>query len=209
MPVIFDEDGAIKQKLSGITIDVGGGTVEVPVRFHNPDPEIGDMTYPIIIIDRVDISPAYDRAQSGWGHYPYQVEGKPAPEEGATWDYYAEFPLPYNVDYQVSTLCRTRSQQSQLHGILSRWNRIPPRYGFIKIPRLNGITALELIGGPDHDTMLDTNGKRLFAMHYLVRVQTFFTPFEIQRYEHVRSIHGTVVDFKTGKQRLTEFDDRS
>ncbi|MGW0060361.1 hypothetical protein ACWDTT_10585 [Streptosporangium sandarakinum] len=194
----------MKAKLSGIVLD--GVSGEVPVRFSTPDVEFGSMTYPIIIIERENISVASDREHRGWGRYGSPIEGAPERQDGDLWDYYGELPIPMDFDYKISTMCRTHAQQVALTGILSRGDRLPPRFGYLKLPVFNELVPLDLLGS-EPLTMYDGDQKRLFTMHYLIRVQTEVLPHDPQRRELIRSIHGRITDTKTRKWNLGNFGD--
>ncbi|MEV4454356.1 hypothetical protein [Microbispora sp. NPDC049633] len=199
----------MKAKLSDIAVSAPSGSLAVPVRFSTPEPEVGDMTYPVIVIERGTISPAPDRMHQGWGLVPF-VEGKPEPSAGDLWNYYGDWPIPHDVHYQISVLCRTQTHQTELIGILARGDRLPAKYGYLEIPQTQRCLPLNLVSGPESPTPItDTNGKRLFTTHYLVQVQTEFMPWEAQRYELIQHVRGEIVDAQTKKWTLATFDDQT
>src|ERR1043165_8070842 len=102
MPHILHEDAAILAKLSGIKVSVPTGGLDVPVRWVRPEPEKGEMVYPVIVLQRPKITFATDRAARGFTRYDYVQEGKPMPGSDDQWGYYGERPLPFNFDYQVT-----------------------------------------------------------------------------------------------------------
>lgn len=211
MPHILNEDAAILAKLSGIQVTLPTGLLDVPVRWIQPEPEKGEMVYPVIVIQRPKIGFATDRAARGFTRYDYVQEGKPMPGPDDKWGYYGERPMPFNFDYQVTVYSKLQSHQMELAGKLARGDRLPARAGYIQIPGIDVLASLDVIGGPEMSHRLDSNQKRINTTTYLARVYTELSPYDIERYELVEQINGTLSEFDPHSERpgrvLSEWHD--
>lgn len=196
MPWLLSEDAALKYHLQGLTCSdpetrnpanagkYPGGVRNVPVRYRLPEDEIATMNFPIIIIDPPRINPAHDREHRCHNYrLPYAPEGY-----DVTWDptnimwdalpyQVPDVPIPFNLDYQITLLCRlAREHFYPLMAGLAGYDYIPARFGYLNVPQDSTIRSLDLIGGPDTGTVTyaqkDGNNKRLFRATYLVRVYT-------------------------------------
>ncbi|MEV4576026.1 hypothetical protein AB0K16_22550 [Nonomuraea jabiensis] len=185
------------EKLSGIQVAMpnGIGLLDVPVRWRRPEPENETMAYPVIVVHKPRISRAKEREHRGVTTYNYLQEGRPMPGENDLWRYFGDRPIPYNLDYQIQVLCRLQAHETELAGKLARGDRIPERGGYLHIEALDVVVSLDLIGGPEFRDVLDSEGKRLFTTNYLIRVYSEMTPYDVQRYEAVQTISGTIRDF--------------
>ncbi|MDP9870325.1 MULTISPECIES: hypothetical protein [Streptosporangium] len=195
MPWILNEDAAIKAKLSGIQASSAAGPATVPARFTTPEPENTSMTYPVIVLTRTAVTRASDRERRGFTDFRYIQEGRPMPGPDDRWGYYGDRPIPYNIDYQVSVLTRLQAQQSELMARLARGDLLPERGGYIHIEPMGVIASLDLLGGPELSSQVDSHGKRLFSVNYVVRVFTEFSPYEVKRFEAVEKVTGKINDF--------------
>lgn len=211
MPHILNEDAAILAKLSGIQVSVPTGGLDVPVRWVTPEPERGEMVYPVIVLSRPKISFATDRAARGFTRYDYVQEGKAMPGPDDKWGYYGERPLPFNFDYQVTVYAKLQSHQMELAGRMARGDRLPAQGGYVEIPALDVVVSLDLIGGPDMRSHLDSAEKRIHTTSYLARIYTELAPYDIERYELVETINGTLSEFDPRSERpgrvLSEWHD--
>ncbi|GAA2322299.1 hypothetical protein GCM10010149_89320 [Nonomuraea roseoviolacea subsp. roseoviolacea] len=201
MPWLLNEDAAIKAKLSGVQVTTPAGPLEVPVRWKTPEPENETMTYPVIVISKPRLSRARDREARGFTRYDYVQEGKPMPGPDDRWGYYGERPIPYNLDYQVTVMCRLQAHETEIAARLARGDKIPERGGFLEIDPLNVVVSLDLIGGPEFTDRVDTHEKRLFTTNYVIRVYTELSPWDVQRYEAVETVSGTIRDFDIHSER--------
>jgi hypothetical protein len=205
MPWILNEDSAIKARLTGITIP--GLDEPVPVRFSQPEPESPDMTYPSIIITRTGIYRATDREHRGRVRIWYTPEGREQVPDGARWGWYAGYPLPFDLDYQISVYTRTQQDQTVLLGELAREARIPERAGMLYIPQTDTSVTMHLQAGPVFSSKYDREQKRLFEIYYLVRVATEMTPWEIERLTFPDHVNGRLWHFPDGAEKVIYWDE--
>lgn len=201
MPWVLNEDGALKARLSGIHLEGHG---EVPVRFSTPETESESADYPSIIITRKDVLPAKDREHRGTVSIDYGPEGGVLPGEDDRWGWYAQCPLPYNVDYQVLVRARFQAHTTKLAQIIASERYLPYRFGYLEIPQRNTWASMDLIGGPAFTDSRDDDDMRVFEIHYLVRVFSEMTPWDIDRLTFPDIVDGTVFD--AGGKTLAEFE---
>lgn len=195
MPWLFNEDAAIKARLSGLLVQdatapaatsytqIAAGVQvpdngrEVGVRFRLPEDELANLTYPVIIIEHAGIYPAQERMHSGYATLPYAPEGtRPwwvpgQPIYPADSPYWAPIPTPYNFDYQITVYGRFWSAHiAPLIAQLATINRLPAKAGKLWVPQDNTARTMRLLGGPEEGYGQDEDGKKLFKVVYLVRV---------------------------------------
>ena len=178
IPWIYSEDSALKSKLSGLTVtDVNDGALPVTVRFRTPENELGIVKYPLIIIDHTSTNVGHDREHRGYIQVPYAPEGYTSwvQPTDTTIDptaspYYADEPIPMNIDYQVTLFTRKIMHGATLVPTLSQVAYLPPRFGYLQVPVDGTIRTLEVMGGPEPADQLDGDGKRIFSWTYAVRV---------------------------------------
>jgi hypothetical protein len=196
MPWLFNEDAALKVKLQGLTVTDANAPNgrPVPVRFRLPETEPANLTYPIIVISHAGWTPASDREHRGFTQLPYAPEGLPtwwndsggtnlASDTFAPADspYRTYFPIPYNLDYQISVYCRfVREHMLPLNIALAGYDKLHPRFGFLDVPQDGTKRTLQLLGGPAPTEAYDENSKRIFRLDYLVRVFSELVPEVVQ-----------------------------
>lgn len=170
MPFLLNEDAALKKLLTGMTVsDTGNATRPVGVFYGQPDVQIRQQAYPYITLDLVGISEEIDRAQRGYADLPYHPEGSnPAKSYWTTW------PIPVQLNYQVTTYSRQPRHDRQMIRLLFSPNRLPLRFGALYIPEDNTLRRLDVLGFIKQDK---TEGdKRLFTNIYNLRVSAEFLP---------------------------------
>jgi hypothetical protein len=173
MPLFRNEDAAVKAKLQGLSVqDVNADARPVGVRFRNPEDELADQSFPLIVLDHVDTSFDPARAHAGYVQLPYAPEGfRPFPQapDSRHSPYWTEFPLPLFVDYNVTLLTRKAAHMAQLLAALTTFDYLSPRFGYLVVPQDNTVRRLDVTGGPATDTVLDREGKRLFRAVWRIR----------------------------------------
>lgn len=191
MPWLINEDRAVKQKLTGLTVtdESAPNGRPVVVRYRTPESELAKQTFPLIIIEHAGIEKANDREHRGQIFLPY------APEGSATWwqptdpgwdvtqsPYVMDFPIPYDLRYRVIVLARESWHDIYLASAMAQPSCIPARFGFLEIPEDGTVRALNLLGGPELVDIRDENGKRLFRREYLISVTSEMLQSEAQAY---------------------------
>lgn len=193
MTWLLNEDAALKQKFIGLTVTDGTAPPlgrPVAVRFRLPETELADATFPMIILEHAAISKADDREHRGLTILPYVPEDEPIKsftvydEQGTQviWNPQAEadvtlspirvpdYPVPYNIDYDVTVYARKQSHIMELVVALAAIDRIPSRFGYVQVAADGTTRTLDLLGGPEIVAEKDRDGKRIFRAVYSVRV---------------------------------------
>jgi hypothetical protein len=183
MPWILNEDAALKLKLQGLKVsDTNAGINARPVlvRYRMPETEFADATFPMIIIDRQSILKADEREHRGKTRLMYTPESEgawnPLVEDWVTSPYNVDFPIPFDINYAVTVYSRKEQHNIELVGQLAAQERIPARFGYLEIPEDGTSRSLFLEGGPEFEADKDSDGKRVYRTHYIVRVATEMSP---------------------------------
>jgi len=190
MTFLISEDEALRNLLLGMTVtdqkaaSEGSTTRSVKVYFGQPDQEIRSQSYPYIVIDMIDISEDVLRAMRGMVKpiymddpetMPAVGEGdEPTPYNSETNDWMIHWPIPVNIDYQVTTYSRQpRHDREILSQIL--YTRIPMRFAVLEPSDGNSegvgtVRRLDLLDISKRD--VTEQGKRLFVNAFTVRVSS-------------------------------------
>lgn len=171
MTFILNEDKALKSLLTGMTVsDDKNPSRPVGVWFGQPDVEIQQQAYPYITVDLVDVTEGTDRSMRGVvtsDDLDYWNAVADAPAEGQT--AVAEYPIPYNLDYQITTWARhprhDRAMLAALHSTV-----LMTRYKGLYIPEDNTVRSLFILGSAKRDAT--EQGRRLFSNVLTVRVHS-------------------------------------
>lgn len=200
----YIESEALKKHLSGVKVTATTYPAgrDVPVIFVGPDFELRSASYPGIYLSYAGMRRASEREHRGPAKLQYAPPGfptdvqvpvdledkdnpatepwsntfDPAKSPYKTWDY----PIPYDLDFNVTVVTRNYQQMFEIIAQLDEAERIPARFGGLKVPEDGTIRTLELLGGPDTSWLKDEDGKRLLQSIYTVRVaaEIIFYPVE-------------------------------
>lgn len=193
MPFIINEDKALKNILSGITVsDSGNPTRPVGVFYGQPDKEIRSQNYPYITIDLIDIAEDTSRAHRGNIKLTYKPEGITDTNK------IVEYPIPVDLYYQVSTWSRQPRHDRQLMAALFSYGRLPFRFGSLPITEDDTIRRLDMMGFSKRDTV--EGGKRLFSNVYNIRVSAEI--FQSQLMQMYKVLHEPTITYT---EQLTTF----
>jgi hypothetical protein len=188
MTFILSEDEALRDLLKGILVsDDSNPARPVGVWFGQPDPEIRKQSYPYITIDLIDVKEDPSRAMRNYVTLPYLPDGSEAPEDGEVlvWDY----PIPHNLDYQVTTYARhPRHDRQILHALLR--SKLPSRYGSLHIEADNTERSMFLLGMVKRN--LTEDDRRLFSNALTVRVFSELTLRDAARLAQVTDVNLSV-----------------
>jgi hypothetical protein len=181
MPFLLNEDDALKSLLRGLTvIDDKNPARPVGVFYGQPDPEIRQQSYPYMTLDLIDVSEAIERVHRGYIDLSYAPEGS-----DITKSYAGEWPIPINLDYQVTTYSRQPRHDRQ---IIAQLMNGPLRMRFATLPveADNSIRRLDFLGFSKRDTT--ENGKRLFVNVFNVRVSSELIPGQVYELNPVTNV---------------------
>ena len=168
-------DDALVDKVRGLRVfDRNSGTRtapssgrSVPVGFRRPQEPSVNLTYPYVMVELLNFSPAHYREHRG--KYP-QLQYVPEGYTEGDWDngdYLTtdEFPIPYDFTWQVTTMTRSFSHDRQIQEALLDNDRFPPRGAFLVVD--DTIRYCVVTGPVNGDVDLDST-KRLFRKIYTV-----------------------------------------
>jgi hypothetical protein len=183
---------SLKLKLQGLIVsDANNSARQVLVRYKNPETEIADLNFPIIIISHDGWYPATERMHDGYVNLPY------APENYNPWfadtgpettdfnpddsPYYSWFPIAYNFDYVITVYTRFMHEHMiPIVSSLAQYDRLHAKYGYLDVPQDGTKRTMQLLGGPALNTGKDVNDKRLFWADYKIRVFSELVPEIVQ-----------------------------
>lgn len=212
MPLVFNEDKAIKNKFMGITVtdETAPPTGRpVTVRFRLPETELADADFPMIILDPAGPMKADDREHRGNALLPYVPEQVPEaerdsvttidprtgleipfePQKDVTNSPFAsDYPIPFDFDYTATVLARKQSHLVQLMSTLAQVDRIPARFGWVDVEEDDTIRSLFLTGGPEVVPVKDSDDKRTFRAVYRIRI-----PSEMNTYQYRQYVEGDYI----------------
>lgn len=200
---LFNEDSSLKAKLQGLYVDTDVNAPNtgrgVPVRYRLPYTELGELTYPHIIIEHMDIIRDPAREHRGWiqlGYAPYGYDGWWGPDDDvmdpSESPYFTEFPIPMVIRYRITVLSRGARELSLIVSKLMQIDRLPPRFGYLHVPQDGTIRTMELLDGPDLVYANDGNDKHLHSSTYVVGVASELLPQEVYEFDtRVSEIHVT------------------
>jgi hypothetical protein len=196
MPWLLSEDAALKVKLSGLTVQGAAlpNPIPVVVRFTVPEDEYSDITYPLITITQADIQRDPERESRGFTQLQSLPEGF---DPSQTW--YADMPIPHNIDYQIDLYTRLVEHRTPLLRTLCGFNYLPERFGYLAVPQDSTVRRLDVLGGPDLSSGRDSDGKRLFTATWRIRVSTeLYLLGDPVMLPSVESVDLTVDDYDPG-----------
>jgi hypothetical protein len=114
-----------------------------------------------------------------------------------TLPYLTEYPIPYNLDYQITVYSRKAIHDRVLTAALAASDRIPGRFGFLEIPQDGTYRRLDLIGGPESEADKDRDGKRIFRSTYAVRVSSELIQGAVETYYQVLSNPDLLLEYSS------------
>ena len=183
MSFLLAEDEAIRNLLLGMTVTdqksvtESGPTRSVGVWFGQPDQEMRDQKYPYITIDMIDISEDFTRAMRGKVKPAYIQDPELGPNDednydGTTQSWEIDYPIPVNIDYQITTYSRQPRHDRQILAQLL-YTKIPLRFAVL-LTGPNTVYGthrrLDVLDISKRD--VSENGKRLFVNAITVRVSS-------------------------------------
>jgi hypothetical protein len=218
MSFLLDEDEALRNLLKDMvvtdqkSVTEDGPQRKVGVWFGQPDQEIRNQSYPYITIDMIDIAEAFDRAHRGRVNPAYYADPDTIGED-TTWDpdlhgKDMDYPIPVNIDYQITTYARQPRHDRQLLAQLL-YTKIPLRFAVLDAGpnTLYGTTRrLDVLDISKRD--ITEQGKRLFVNAFTVRVSSEIAPSTFNKFYKVQELNvtGTTGSQVIGRGQFTAVD---
>jgi hypothetical protein len=179
MTFLLSEDKALRDLLLGMTVtdqksDASGtATRNVGVWFGQPDQEMTEQKYPYITIDMIDISEDFARAHRGLTKPSYLPDPATMPGSDSVYDpatnsWEIHWPIPVNIDYQITTYSRQPRHDREILATML-YSKLPLRFGVLQ-PDDNTVRRLNLLDVSKRD--ITEAGKRLFVNAFTVRVSS-------------------------------------
>lgn len=186
MTFLLSEDKALRQRLQGITVTDQKAaddetTRKVGVWFGQPDQEIRDQSYPYITIDMIDINRALEREHRGITDAAYLAPNNLGEDQG----FEIEYPIPVNIDYQITTYARHPRHDREILATLLD-GRLALRFGIIELDD-NTVRRLDVLGIAKRD--LVEQGRRLFMNAITVRISSEIPQGTLRTLEKVQDIN--------------------
>ena len=196
MTFLLSEDNALRDLLKGITVsDQKSDTANVSHRkvevwFGQPDQELREQRYPYITVDMIDISEDVTRAMRGlvkpeYLENPTTFNGNNWNDEDYNW--WINFPVPVNIDYQVTTYSRQPRHDREILAQLMR-TRLPLRFGVLETDD-NTVRRLDVLDISKRD--ISEAGKRLFVNAFTVRISSEIAQTTLDSFYKVKEVHAT------------------
>ena len=182
MSFLLAEDEALRNLLKEMVVtdqksaSQEGPTRKVGVWFGQPDQEITDQKYPYITIDMIDVAEDFSRAHRGKVK-PVYIEDPGTIGDDTDYDsdlhsWDIDFPIPVNIDYQITTYSRQPRHDRQILAQLL-YTKIPLRFAVL-MPNDNTVRRLDVLDISKRD--ITESGKRLFVNAITVRVSSEIAP---------------------------------
>jgi hypothetical protein len=208
MAFLLDEDEALRNLLKNMyvtdqkSVTDSVATRSVGVWFGQPDQEIRNQSYPYITIDMIDISEDIPRAMRGRVK-PAYLEDPTSGYNSETENWDINWPIPVNIDYQITTYARQPRHDRQLLSQLL-YTKIPLRFAVLETGpnTVYGTTRrLDVLDISKRD--ITEQGKRLFVNAITVRVSSEIAP---ETYNQVYKALQINVTGTTGSQVIGRSD---
>ena len=173
---LLAEDAALKNCLSGMVVPDARHPEGASVMTHFRYPDSAGTTelkMPAVLIDMIGLMRSPDRESRAvkpeMRYFPSEQESALSDftEQAAITD---DLPIPVDIIYQVSTLCRSPQQSRYLTGQLMG-SRLPIRDGWCWVPE-DGTWRRLFLEDSTPAPMLDRNGRQVHRMIYNVRLES-------------------------------------
>ena len=182
MSFLLAEDEALRNLLKGMivtdqkSVDSAGTHRKVGVWFGQPDQEIRSQSYPYITIDMIDIAEDFTRAHRGRVRPDYYENpdtiGSNTTFNPAIHDWEINYPIPVNIDYQITTYSRQPRHDREILAQLL-YTKIPMRFATLE-PNDGTVRRLDVLDISKRD--ITESAKRLFVNAITVRVSSEISP---------------------------------
>lgn len=183
MTFLLSEDEALRNLLKDMVVtdqkaaSTQETTRKVGVWFGQPDQEIRAQSYPYITIDMIDIAEDFARAHRGRVKPAYMTDPTTGPDgesqyDSETQDWEINFPIPVNIDYQVTTYSRQPRHDREILAQLL-YKKLPLRFATLETDD-NTVRRLDVLDISKRD--VTEQAKRLFVNAITVRVSSEIAP---------------------------------
>jgi hypothetical protein len=218
MSFLLDEDEALRNLLKDMvvtdqkSVTEDGPQRKVGVWFGQPDQEIRNQSYPYITIDMIDIAEAFDRAHRGRVNPTYYADpetiGTNTPWDSELHGKDMDYPIPVNLDYQITTYARQPRHDRQILAQLL-YTKIPLRFAILNVgpdTQFGTTRRLDVLDISKRD--ITEQGKRLFVNAITVRISSEIAPTTFNKLYKVQELNvtGTTGSQIIGRGEFTAVD---
>lgn len=212
MTYLLDEETALKKKLQGMTVQdqrsrADNKLRQVGVWFSQPDTELRDQAYPYVTIDMLGISKDPEREHRGVVS-PIYMQPSAADLNGK--GFIINYPIPVNLDYQITTYARNPMHDRQLLTQL-QFQHLWQRFGYLEVPFTDAdgnpavnYRRLDVLDIAKRDFTEDD--KRLFVNAVTVRISSEVAQTTIDDLYKAQRIKITDIIEMTIHQRTADTD---
>lgn len=176
----------MKKKFADLTVTDANAPAsgrKVLVRYADPETEFGTLTFPLVLINRLQLVHMPEREHRGHTAVTYWPDGV-VNENDSRWNPdnapRADYPVPMDVVYQISVQCRRAAHQMELAAKMAQQPYLPARFGFLEVPEDGSTRSLFVDAGPEYESGKGADGKRLLQAHYNIRIATEIPPSIVQ-----------------------------
>lgn len=186
MTFLLSEDAALKHKLQGITVtDQTAGAADTPrqvgVWFGQPDQEIRNQNYPYITIQLIDVARDIEREMKGIVSPDYLT---PEDFDAETSAFEIDYPIPVNLEYQITSFARHPRHDRQILAQLMYQNLFL-RNNVLEVDD-GTVRRLDIVDVAKRDTV--ENQRRLFINAFTVRVSSEIAQKQLIEFTRVTDI---------------------
>lgn len=188
----------MKQKFADLTVtdaNAPAGGRKVLVRYADPETEFGTLTFPLVLIRRLQLVHMPEREHRGHAAVMYWPDGV-VNEDDSRWNANtaprAEIAVPMDVVYQISVQTRRAEHQMELAAKMALQDYLPARFGYLVVPEDGSTRSLFVDAGPEYESGKGADGKRLLQAHYNIRIATEIPP------SIVRGVLAETIDLSVG-----------
>ena len=219
MSFLLAEDEALRNLLKDMVVtDQKSVTEEGPQRkvgvwFGQPDQEIRSQSYPYITIDMIDIGEDFIRSMRGKAKPTYMTDPTTGPDGSTSYDdetqnWQINWPIPVNIDYQITTYARQPRHDRQILAQLL-YTKIPLRFAVLETgpnTQYGTTRRLDVLDVSKRD--ITEQGKRLFVNAITVRISSEIAPETFNKLYKVQELNvtGTTGSQVIGRGQFTAID---
>ena len=173
---LLAEDAALKNRFAGMTVPDAKHPEGAPVLVHFRYPDsagVTELKMPAVLIDMIGLMRAPDRESRADKPEMFYF---PSEQATALADFTQQaaitndLPIPVDIIYQISTVCRSPQQSRYITGQLMG-SRLPIRDGWCWVPE-DGTWRRLFMEDSTPAPMLDRIGRQVHRMIYNVRLES-------------------------------------
>jgi hypothetical protein len=191
---LYDEDDALKEKLSNFVVYNQGteGTLPIPVWFRFPDPENQQRSYPHFAVDQISVAQDPERAHRAMAGYQPNVYADSATPNFSGTLIAHDMPLPWIIEYQIAAYSLDPRHDRQMTALL--YQLFPGQFGFLDMTNIDGtVRRADFVSAERRDSVLGANRRRLYRNIFTVDVSAEAFVNEVLSVPNIQQV---LIDFE-------------